>query len=689
MRIVKYVLIAVAVLIVGIVVAVMTMDFGVLKGEIQQAAFDATGRKLAIEGKLHLSPFPTPTLLAEKVRFANAPWGSAPDMVKVDKVEARVALMPLLTQKIVVERLVLNAPEILIETDRQGRSNLEFEPVQPATGPPGQPTKPAPPGTGTTPQIPVLNDVTLEKGRITQRDGKTGKATVLALDRLNIRGAGAGVPLQVELAGEYDGKKFDISGTLGSLAELSGTKPWPIDVKARAGGAEMTAKGSIAKPMEAKGIDLAFAAEGKDLTEFGKFAGAALPALGAYKMTANVAGPSSDGWTIKNLHLTVGKSTISGQATIDPERTPLKLTARLETPELDLAALKGASPAPAQSAAPKTGPEALRPASKPAGDGRIFDNSPLPLDVLKAVDADVSVSAKRVVDNKLVLNDASLILALARGKLAIQPLKAVIAGGAVDAKVTLDAAPATPELAIEASAKDIDANTLLTQLGQAGMVENAKAGLHANLKGRGKSMREMMASLDGTMGVVTGPGRIGSKYVDAMGADLVKLFALSGGNVSQLNCIAAPFTVQAGVARTNAILFDTARVTVRGEGDVNLRDERVNLLLTPKPKDPALVSLAVPVRVTGSLASPAVAPDTFSVAKGVAGAVIGTAINPLGLLVPLVSSGSGESNPCATGAAARGPAQPQQPAQQQQPGRGGVQQQLDNMERSIRGLFGR
>jgi hypothetical protein len=73
------------------------------------------------------------------------------------------------------------------------------------------------------------------------------------------------------------------------------------------------------------------------------------------------------------------------------------------------------------------------------------------------------------------------------------------------------------------------------------------------------------------------------------------------------------------------------------------------------------------------------------VAKGVAGAVLGTTINPLGLLVPLVSGGSSEANPCATGTAARTPAQPAQ----QQPARGGVQEQIDNMGRGIRGLFGR
>jgi len=696
MRVVKYGLIVLAVLIVGAVIAVMTMDFGAFKGRAEQAAQDATGRKLSIDGDLHLSLLPAPSLVAEKVRFANAPWGSAPDMVKVAKVEARVALMPLLSRQIVVERLVLLSPEILIETDRNGRGNWEFEAPKPAA-PAAQTDKPSAPGAGGTPSMPVLDDVTIEKGLLTSRDGKTGKKTTLALDKLNVKGAGAGVPLKLDFAGSYDGNKFEVAGTLGSLADLSGAKPWPVDLKARAGGADVTVKGSVAKPMEAKGVDLALSAEGKDLTELGKLAGAALPALGAYKVAAQLSGPGNEGWLIKNLNAAVGKTTVTGQATIDPERTPLRVTARLESPEIDLAALGGGASPSSEPAKSGGGGGTAKPAQKPGGDGRIFDASPLPVDGLKSIDADVSIAAKRIVQDKLVLNDAAVHIVLQRGKLVVEPLKAGIAGGTFDGKVTLDAGPAVPELAIETNAKDVDLDTLLTSLGNPGMIENVKGGLHANLRGRGKSVRDIMASLDGTMGIVSGPGRIGNKAVDAVGADVMKLLTFGiGGNqqgVNQLNCIAAPFTVEKGIARTDAILVDTGRVTVRGTGTANLRDEKLDLLFTPNVKDASLMSFAVvPMRVSGTLASPSVTPDATAVAKGVAGAVIGGAINPLSLLAPLVTSSATDQNPCATGAAAKGPATPaaqQKPAQPQQSPQQRARDALEDVGKGIQGIFGR
>ena len=701
MRWIKYGAIALVVVIVALVAVVATMDLGRFKGYAEEAAMNATGRKLSIDGELHLSLFPAPTLSAEKVRFANAPWGSAPDMVKVEKVEARVALIPLLSQDIVVQRLVLQAPEILLETDKAGKGNWEFVAPAPAPAPTTQTGTPAAPGQGATPTIPVLNDITIEKGRLVSKDGKTGKANTLALEKLNVKGAGSGVPLRVELSGAYDDKKFDVTGTLGSLADLSGQKPWPVDVTAKAGGATATVKGTIAKPMEAKGVDLAITAEGKDLEELGKAAGAALPALGAYKLAAHVSGPGSEGWSIKDLNLVLGKTTLSGTVAIDPDKTPLKVVAKLETPELDLAALSGgtaAKPADNTRSAPATAGAGRTPGSAPRNDGRIFPAAPLPLGALKSVDADVTVNAKRIVQDKLALTDASLHAVIAHGKLTVQPLKAVIAGGALDAKATVDASAATPEVAIEASGKDIDLNTLLTQLGSPGLVEAAKGALHANLKGRGKSVREIMASLDGSLALGTGAGRVGPKALDGLGADIAKLLAFNVGvaqqqSVTQLNCVAVPFTVQAGIAKSDAILIDTGRVTVKGGGTANLRDEKLDLLFTPSAKEGGLMSYAaVPIHVTGTFASPNVAPDTAGAVKNVAGAAAGVAVaGPFALLAPLFSSGS-ERNPCITGAAAKTGTPAAQPAtQQQQPQK--PQDQLrgkvEDVGKTIRGLFGR
>ncbi len=94
----------------------------------------------------------------------------------------------------------------------------------------------------------------------------------------------------------------------------------------------------------------------------------------------------------------------------------------------------------------------------------------------------------------------------------------------------------------------------------------------------------------------------------------------------------------------------------------------------------------MPIRVGGTLASPTARPDTASVAKGIAGAALGVAINPLGILVPFVSAGSG-GNPCVEALEeARKAAGEKDVAPAQQ--KGVVEETLQGIGDTLKGLFG-
>ena len=130
---------AVIVLLVGGAVAgiavLKSMDFNEYKGLIAEQAKAATGRDLTIAGNLELGISLTPSLSVEGVTFSNAAWGSRPEMAKLDRLEAKVSLMPLLSGTVEVQRLILEGLDLLAETDKAGKGNWEF-------GPPAD--KPAP-----------------------------------------------------------------------------------------------------------------------------------------------------------------------------------------------------------------------------------------------------------------------------------------------------------------------------------------------------------------------------------------------------------------------------------------------------------------------------------------------------------------------------------------------------------------
>jgi hypothetical protein len=592
-------------------------------------------------------------------------------MATVERIEARVALLPLLGGEVVVTRLAIVEPVILLETASNGAKNWEFAA--------GAAQAAASEDSGTAP-FPALEDVAIEKARVSLRDGRSGKTTTVVLDRL-VGTTGADSRLLVEADGTWSGERYEVKATLGALAALADTtRRWPVELEARVAGAVLTARGEIARPLEGKGAEITISAEGKDVAALAPLAGAALPSMGPYAVSGRVADAENGTWRIDDLRLTLGSTNVTGRATVAVAGKVPALTAELRSPLIDLVALGITAP-------PKEGAAATPAAPAAPADGRVFDATPLPLGALKSLDAEVTVAADRVVSAQLVATNASLGLSLKGGRLELKPFKAGFAGGTVDARLALDAAPETPTLAVFATAKNLDAGALLADLGVAGVTAR-NSNIEADLRGSGGSVREIMAGLDGRLGLMTGEGSIGTRYVDAIGADLVRLM-LPGGEKSEttkLNCVVAQFAVVKGMAKSEALLFDTSRVTVRGEGTVDLRDEKLDLLFTPRPKEASLVSLATPVRLTGTLANPDPGLDSASVAKGVAGAVVGTAFAPIGLLLPLVSGGAGDDNPCVAALKQGAGQAPAAAPAAEGTGPAGV---IDGIERGIRNLFGR
>ena len=136
MRIAKYFAIAgvaVVILLVAAAVILSTLDFNEYKQQIADEAKKVTGRDLAIEGDLRLNVFTlNPGLAVDGVRFANAPWGSKPDMATIKRFEVKVSLLPLLSGTLNVDSVVLSGADILLERNKAGKGNYEFGPAKKA-----------------------------------------------------------------------------------------------------------------------------------------------------------------------------------------------------------------------------------------------------------------------------------------------------------------------------------------------------------------------------------------------------------------------------------------------------------------------------------------------------------------------------------------------------------------------------
>ncbi len=654
----KVLIVLVVAVLVGAIAVLESIDFDRYRGVIAREVEAATGRELLIRG--HIEPHVlslTPSLAIDDVAFANAPWGTRPEMVTLKRLEVEVALVPLLSGNVEVKRLVLLAPDILLETDAEGNRNWVFED---AGGEPSrEEAEAAAPGAE---KLPAVTAVRIEDATLTYRDGRSGKATTVTIERLSGFAESAESPLVLDLSGTYNGAGFEANAELGALARLGDPeKPYPVSLEAKAGGADISVTGTIHEPLKAKGLDLMVSIEGTDLAALGGLIGASLPNVGAYRVSAKL-GDEDAAITIDDLEAQVGESDVKGDIVWVRAEKP-SVRAELASSLLVLSDFIGA-----KASKGKAGSEEPAPGEQRArqGDDRIFSDEPLPLEALNAVDAEVTLTAARIVTGGPALSNVTVKLVLEGGKLTMTLATADLAKGRFSADVTVDAG-ATPALvSAHLSLKDLDLAALTQEMGLSETVAG-KASFEADVTGHGGSVRALMASLAGRTDLVVGESRVRNAYLRILLADATKVLVGEVGEDTKVNCAVSRFDINAGRALSRAMVMDTETLTLTGSGEINLATEELDLTLTPKPKEVSLVNLAVPLKVTGRLSSPTVLPDPTGVAKKAATGVIG-AMTGVGLVGGLLGgaaiAGAGtEDNPClallgSAGGAARETAAP-------------------------------
>jgi uncharacterized protein involved in outer membrane biogenesis len=325
----KWILSIVVVLIVALMVTVYAIlssyNFNNLKPKIAQAVKNTTGRELMLGGNIELQISLTPALVVEDVNFQNAPWGSRSELAKIRRLEVQVAVLPLISGIIEVKRLILVEPDILIETNRSGKSNLEFETEEKLA--PAEPKEEAASEDEVTLSALIFNEVRIEKGNLTYKDGQSGQTYVIALESLLAIAATDG-PVGLECKGSYNKRFCHLEATFGPLAAM--TDPdivWPVEITARAVGTTVTINGAIKDPLNGKGLDLTVNAKGQSASDLVKvFDVTDVPEVGPFKITGKLTDPGGR-LTVKNLDLLVGTE----------ELATVKLTGAVE----DLQALQG------------------------------------------------------------------------------------------------------------------------------------------------------------------------------------------------------------------------------------------------------------------------------------------------------------------------------------------------------------
>jgi AsmA protein len=245
----------------------------------------ATGRQLTIGGPITIALSLTPTIEAGNVSLANPPGFADPNFVTLQKVDARIALLPLLSHRVDIKRLVLVGPVVNLETNQAGQADWDFSQPPPPPGPAGTAAAPASPSTGY--QI-ALEAAELQNGQMIVKNAKGAQTGALAVTDLTATADSAAAPLNIQAQAAYNGAPFTLNGQLGPVERFSGigSGPWPVDLSLTANGATATVNGTVSHPRDASGYDLALTAAIPALAAFQPWAAGAVTLPPVQNITA-------------------------------------------------------------------------------------------------------------------------------------------------------------------------------------------------------------------------------------------------------------------------------------------------------------------------------------------------------------------------------------------------------------------
>ena len=615
----------VLVLVAGLALA---YDDNWFKLPIERGVAVVTGRHFEIGGDLDVSLGSTLGVEADGVALANARWSRDPVMARARRVQLDIAPWPLLRGRLDITRIALDRPELLLERNARGAVNWRLGRNRPARS-------------STT-----IRALSIRQGTLRVREPSLHTSVELAVNTEPRDAKDGYAPIVARGTGRYRNESFRLRGRLDSpLQLLRRGEAYRLDVTARAGATQLHAYGTLEAPIDLARFAVRADASGQDLADLYRLIGIAAPETPPYEVSGLLS-HEGDVWRYSDFKGKVGDSDMAGDVSVDIGGKRPSVRAHLHSSRLDLDDLGGLIGTPPDTSPGETAsPEQRLEAQEKSASPRILPDKPYDLEKLRSLDAVVQMKAERVEAPRLPIEAIDTRLRLQDGLLLIEPLDVSIAGGHMTGNIRLDARRNPIATRTNLRLRGVELPRLLPRVAPEGIGRIAG---RARLEGHGNSVAGMLATADGDLGVVMGPGRISNLTLELAGLDVAEAvrFLVGKDKTVPVRCAYTELTVADGVAKTRSLAFDTTDTVIVGSGTIDLRDEKLDLELKPRPKDISPVSLRGPLEVTGTFKDPEFLPKPAPLAGRVAAAAALFAIAPPAALLALFETGPGKDRDC-------------------------------------------
>lgn len=574
----------------------------------------ATGREARIDGAFGFSILPNIEFTAGKVALANAPGASPKDMITLDRLNVRVALLPLLSGNLVIDSFVLEKPQIALAVDRNGRPNWRFGEQAAGKAPEGGAGREdagGAPLSGLT-----LGDVRIIDGTLSYSDARSGTREQFDDVDMTVSLPAGSRPMKADGSLVWHKEKLNLALAVANPEAFLDGKPSSARLEISSKPVEVSFDGTVASGQSFRAAG-PVKLEVPSLRGLAAWAGKPLDAPGnGFGRLAISGGLDLNGTTaaFSDAQIAFDDIRATGSLRVDSGGQRPAVHGRLAIATLDLN--------------PYLPPEAAAPAGAGAGAAEGpggWSDAPIDLPALRQFNGDFELTVDTLKLRAITIGKSRAKAALNDGRLSVDLTEMALYGGTGKAQLSADASQAIPAVGLVLAVSDVAAQPLLADAIDLDRLEGT-ANLSADVKARGKSLRQLISALDGSGKVAFANGAIRGINLAAMVRNLKDAFLNPEAGQAQktdFSELSGSFTIKDGLVANRDLEMKSPLLRVSGSGTVNLPERTVNYRVEPK----AVASLKgqggagdisgvmVPVAITGSWDNLKFAPDLGAVVR--------------------------------------------------------------------------
>ncbi len=456
-KLIEFIAVLFIVIVIALISIVALTDINQYKGQITQAVEKATGRQLIIDGDIELSWSLVPTISVEGVRFSNASWGSEPQMLSVDQFLLQIALKPLLSGDIEINKLILIKPTILVETNKEGLSNWQLSTSD------NHQTKDDSSSNGLSSIY--LSQVVIEDAQFIYKEGLSGQQQKLIIDSLLLEAENMDSEIDVVVDATYNTVDVAVKGHVGAINQFIENTSYPVDVMISLPDSSLAVNGNIEQPLEGKGIAVTIEAKAQNLSAISTLIKDELPEYGDISIKTQLTS-HSDRYQLENIDLQVGESNLMGDIVLALNDPRPNVTATLSSTKIDINQFLPESKEQAEDVL--VDETEIVPNESETQTASIIPVNLIPFESiarsLRIVDADITLQANEIKIEQDEINNTELHVMLSDGHLVIAPLTSSINGGLVSLELDLESSNEQLQMAINLDAESLEKISYLSGL---------------------------------------------------------------------------------------------------------------------------------------------------------------------------------------------------------------------------------